>query len=80
MIGGITLLVVWSMIWTGIALWYAGKHQQKGWFVALFVLNTIGILPIIYLLVFRPRNSKENRERSQRVTSAGAKQKPKKKK
>ncbi len=44
------LLMIWSMIWKGIALWRAGRKGQLGWFIALFLINTIGILEIIYLL------------------------------
>ena len=48
------LLVVaaWSLIWKGIALWKCARRKQKVWFVALLILNTGGILPIIYLLFY----------------------------
>lgn len=56
-LGGITLvlvtLVVWSLIWKGIGLWFAARNYQKGWYIAILVLNTAGILEIIYLLFFR---------------------------
>lgn len=38
------------MVLKGIALWRAGRNYHKGWFVALFILNTVGLLEIIYLL------------------------------
>ena len=43
------LLAVWSLIWKGLALWHAGGRRQKAWFIVLLVLNTVGILEIIYL-------------------------------
>lgn len=46
----IILLVVWSMIWKGFALWKSAGLRQKWWFIAILVVNTIGILEIIYLL------------------------------
>lgn len=56
-VGGFTTLiialVVWSLIWKGIGLWYAARNYQKGWYVAILILNTAGILEIIYLLFFR---------------------------
>ena len=55
-------LIAWTMIWKGIALWHAGKHNQKGWFVVMFLLNTAGLLPIIYLLGFKPRKDPEQIE------------------
>ena len=46
------LILVWSMVWKGVALWRAGRNAHLGWFVALFILNTLGILPIIYIFAF----------------------------
>ena len=43
------LLVVWSIFWKGLALWHAGRRGQPWWFVILLILNTAGILEIIYL-------------------------------
>ena len=48
----IIVAVVWSSVWKALALWKAGRQNQKGWFVALFVINTLGILEILYLFVF----------------------------
>jgi len=48
----VILLVLWATVWKGLALWFAGKHRQKAWFVVLFLFNTLGILPIIYLEFF----------------------------
>jgi len=48
-------LGVWTMVWKGIALWHAARNNQLGWFVALLVINTLGILEIVYLLAFRPK-------------------------
>lgn len=33
----------------GYALWNASKRDEKGWFVALLILNTFGILELVYL-------------------------------
>ena len=35
-----------------VALWKAARADQMGWFIALIAFNTIGILPVIYLLFF----------------------------
>jgi RsiW-degrading membrane proteinase PrsW (M82 family) len=45
--------ILWSAIVKLTALWYAGKNEQKGWFVIIGIFNTLGILPLIYLLIFR---------------------------
>ena len=41
-------LVIWSYIWKGLALWRAARNDSKAWYVALLILNTAGILDIIY--------------------------------
>lgn len=46
------VLLVWSIAWKGIALWNASKNDQKNWFIAVLVINTLGILEIIYLFRF----------------------------
>lgn len=43
------VLIVWSLFWKGLALWHAGRRGQPWWFVIMLVINTIGILEIIYL-------------------------------
>ncbi len=48
----IVALAIWSYIWKGIALWKAGNNRHLGWFIALFIINTLGILEIIYIFAF----------------------------
>jgi methionyl-tRNA synthetase len=48
----LVLAVVWTLIWKGMALWKSGQNGQKAWFVVLFLLNTLGILDIVYLVWF----------------------------
>lgn len=45
----VALILVWSLIWKGIALWKAARLSNKWWFIILLVVNTIGILEIIYI-------------------------------
>jgi hypothetical protein len=49
----ISILVIWELIWKGIALWKAAKEKQKGWFIAILLLNTVGILPILYIFLLK---------------------------
>ena len=51
----IPLAVVWEMSWKGIALWKAGRNAHLIWFIMLFIFNTLGILPIIYIFAFSRR-------------------------
>lgn len=49
----IVVAIIWSIIWKGIALWKASRNNQWGWFVAILLINTLGILEIIYLVGFQ---------------------------
>jgi len=51
----IIILMLWEAIWKAIALWKAGRNNQIAWFVCIFIFNTIGILPIIYIFFFRKK-------------------------
>ena len=52
------ILVIWSLVWKGIALWKAAQQEDKAWFIVLLILNTVGILDIFYIYVFAKRNEK----------------------
>lgn len=60
--GGFTLLatalfLIWSFVWKGWALWIAARKGSKIWFVALLLINTLGILEILYIFVFSKQNA-----------------------
>ncbi len=46
------LLALWELAWKGWAMWKAAESKETGWFIALLIFNTIGILPILYIYVF----------------------------
>lgn len=45
-------LSLWSLVWKGWALWRAGRLNQSVWFVVMLLLNTLGILEILYIFYF----------------------------
>ena len=45
----ISLLVIAIIALKGYALWHAAKRNEIGWFVAILIINTCGILELIYL-------------------------------
>ena len=63
----ISLVVVWEMAWKGIALWKAARNEHLPWFIALFVINTAGILPIIYIFAFSRKAEKTYRYESKEI-------------
>lgn len=56
---GFILLIAWSLIWKGWALWISARKDSKLWFVALLILNTVGILEILYIFFFSKRGEKK---------------------
>jgi uncharacterized membrane protein len=48
----VLILVIWTITWKGIALWIAAQENNKPWFIALLVLNTAGIVEIVYIFLF----------------------------
>ena len=59
LLGGLLIISIWMIVWKGLALWHASQNKQKGWFIAFLVLNTLGLLPIIYLIWFKPVSKEE---------------------
>jgi len=59
----IILLIIWIIVWKALALWQAARRNQKIWFIAILILNTLGILEICYLAYYyfqNKRNAKIN--------------------
>jgi len=52
----IFLIIIWSLFWKGLALWRAGQRGDKIWFVVLLVVNTMGILEIVYYFLIAGNN------------------------
>jgi hypothetical protein len=44
------LVIIWAVAIKGYALWHAAKRNEKWWFIALLLINTLGILELIYLI------------------------------
>lgn len=45
------LLLVADLILRGIALYKSARREQKIWFVVLLIINSVGLLPLIYLIL-----------------------------
>ncbi|MGQ0827137.1 MAG: DUF5652 family protein [Bacteroidota bacterium] len=52
----IIVLIIWEIIWKLIAMWKAAKNNHLAWFVCIALINTIGILPIVYIVMNRKKN------------------------
>lgn len=67
-------LMAWSTIWKGIALWKSAREGSKIWFVVFLVLNTLGILEILYLYVFSAKDFGKGSNVSAKSESSGGKE------
>lgn len=47
----VAAFLIWSLIWKGFALWRSAGLRQKYWFIAILIINTLGLLEIFYLFV-----------------------------
>ena len=61
-------ILVWTIAWKAIASWKAARRGHLIWFVAFFIVNTVGILPMIYLFFFQNMKSvTKNKRRGKKV-------------
>jgi methionyl-tRNA synthetase len=50
--------IAWTLPWKGYALWKAARGKHNFWFIALFLINTLAILDILYIFVFSRMHKK----------------------
>lgn len=55
----IFVVLLWSLFWKGLALWHSAQRKEPVWFVIILIVNTIGILEIIYLFAIAKLKFKE---------------------
>jgi len=48
----VIVISIWTLVWKGLALWKSSQKKSIPWFIILLVVNTIGILEILYIFVF----------------------------
>jgi len=58
----IVALSIWSLVWKGIALWKAARLSHKNWFIALLIVNTLGLLEIVYIFLVARKEEGEKKE------------------
>ena len=61
------ILVIIDVILKGFAMWRAAGRNSKVWFWVLLIFNTLGILPLIYLIAtMEKRSAKETKVKKNR--------------
>jgi hypothetical protein len=54
----VCLAIAWTLPWKGVALWKSARAKQSAWFVVLMIVNTLGLLEILYIFAFAPKPKK----------------------
>jgi hypothetical protein len=52
-------LILWDATWKIIAMWRAARNKHLAWFICIAIFNTVGILPIIYLLTNKKKQEEQ---------------------
>jgi hypothetical protein len=52
----IIIIALWEIVWKLIGLWKSARAGHKAWFICIALINTMGILPIIYILMQKNKN------------------------
>ena len=59
----ILILSLLTLPLKGWALWRSARNEQKPWFIAFLVINTLGIMELTYLFYFSgQKKSKHKKE------------------
>lgn len=62
----IVFVLIWQIVWMGIALWISAREKHIIWFVVFLLIHTLGILDILYIFWFSrigfKKKSKNNKK------------------
>jgi methionyl-tRNA synthetase len=77
----IITILAWSFLWKLLALWKSARKNQIVWFIVLALVNTVGILEILYIYIFSETKKNEvNKKKPVKRTSKSKNSKNKTKK
>ena len=58
----VVLILLWTLPWKAAALWRSARRAQLGWFLVMTVVNTLGILEILYIFFFSRKELKQQNQ------------------
>ena len=58
----LSIAILWSLPWKGIALWKSAKAGHIRWFIAFLLVNTLGLLEISYIFFFSKKRGQKKAE------------------
>jgi hypothetical protein len=58
-------IALWTLPWMAWSLWLSARRGDIWWFLSNIILNTLGILPIIYIFfIAKQSDVREEKEES----------------
>ncbi len=61
------MILVWIIVWKLLAMWKSARNNHIPWFLIIAIINTVGILEILYIYVFSKIGKKENKKVNQKL-------------
>jgi hypothetical protein len=58
-----SIILIWTAIWKLLGMWKAAQKKSVIWFIVLGVVNTVGILPLLYIYVFSEMKLSKKKKR-----------------
>ena len=52
----LAIFIIWSLTWKLLALWKSARKRSIIWFIVLALVNTLGVLEILYIFLFSKMN------------------------
>ena len=56
----VVILFLWEVVLKLLAMWKAAQRKELLWFVLIAIFNTVGVLPLLYLIL--SKDTKEEKE------------------
>ncbi|MEK6823951.1 MAG: DUF5652 family protein [Nanoarchaeota archaeon] len=63
----LAIILIWIVVWKLLAMWKSARNNHIVWFIVLAVVNTVGILEILYIYVFSKLGKKEDKKVNQKL-------------
>lgn len=57
--GIITVAAIWDSAWKGYAIWKAVRRRQYRWIPPLLIVNSVGLLPMLYVFFLAKRGGRQ---------------------
>lgn len=62
----LVVLILWTAFWKLFGLWKSARNNHIVWFIVIALVNTVGILPIIYIFGISRMNFEQEEGESSR--------------